>query len=123
MIFAYQCTICIRKKSSQNRPLFAPPLVSLVPMQLQRVHAKPDFFRLFLFPLQGCRKGGGHAPPPQFLADHLTLFQPVGGDYANHITTGPSRFLDLPPPLSYINTCTVGNFRFLMHGHKKVLLH
>ena len=60
---------------------------------------------------------------PHFLADHLTLFQPVGGDYAYHITNGPSRFLDLPPPLSYINTCTVGNFRFLMHGHKKVLLH
>ena len=37
---------------------------------------------------------------PQILADHLTLSQPVGVDYAPYITTGTPRFSDLPTTLS-----------------------
>ena len=35
----------------------------------------------------------------QILAEHLTLSQPGGSDYANHITTGTSRFSDLSTAL------------------------
>ena len=35
----------------------------------------------------------------QILADQLTLFQPGGTDFAHLITTGTSRFLDLPTAL------------------------
>ena len=36
---------------------------------------------------------------PQFLADQLTLYQPRGAYYAHHISTGTSKFCDLPPCL------------------------
>ena len=35
----------------------------------------------------------------QILADHLTLFQPGGTDYAHLITTGTPGFSDLPTAL------------------------
>ena len=35
----------------------------------------------------------------QILADELTLFQPLGTDYAHLITTGTPGVLDLPTPL------------------------
>ena len=35
----------------------------------------------------------------QILADQLTLLQPGGADYAQHITTLPAEFLDLPTAL------------------------
>ena len=34
--------------------------------------------------------GGATPPPPSFLADQLTLFQPEVTDYAHHINTSPS---------------------------------
>ena len=40
---------------------------------------------------------------PQILADQLTLSQPVGADYAHHITTGTPGFADLPTSLNYCN--------------------
>ena len=128
MIFAYQCTICIRKKSSQNWSLFALLWSLLFQCNCSSCMPSRIFFVFFCFPYRGAGMGEKGMPrlPPQFLADQLTLFQPVhcsGGDYVYHITTGPSRFLNFPTSLPYINTCTVGNFRFLMHGHKKVLLH
>ena len=39
----------------------------------------------------------------QILADHLTLFQPGGTDYAHLITTGTPGFSDLPTALKMIN--------------------
>ena len=38
-------------------------------------------------------------PPPQFLADQLTLSRPGGAHYACHINTGTLRFSDLPTTL------------------------
>ena len=37
---------------------------------------------------------------PQILADQLTLSQPVGADYAHHISTGTFGFSDLPTALN-----------------------
>ena len=39
----------------------------------------------------GLGRAGGHGAllTPQFLADQLTLFEPGGADYSNHITTAP----------------------------------
>ena len=59
--------------------------------------------------LQECRavaSGGGgwgaKAPPPQFLAEQLTLSQP-GGQYAHHSTTSPlPGFSDLATALIII---------------------
>ena len=41
---------------------------------------------------------GGHCPPPQFLADQLTLFQPGEGILSTPITTSP-HFFHLPASL------------------------
>ena len=92
MIFAYQCTICIRKKSSQNRPLFAPRLVSpLFQCNCSACMPSRIFSRLFLFPLlQGCRKGGGrgNTPPPIFGRSVNPISTSGGGDFVRHITKG-----------------------------------
>ena len=48
-----------------------------------------------------CRAVGasGPSPPPPFLADQLTSSQPGWADYAQHITTCPPRFNNLPTTL------------------------
>ena len=38
-------------------------------------------------------------PGPHILADKLSLSQPGGADYAQHITTGTPRFSDFPTAL------------------------
>ena len=48
--------------------------------------------------MQGCRPWGWRVCH-QMLADHLTLFQPGGTDYAHLITIGTPGFSDLPTAL------------------------
>ena len=43
--------------------------------------------------------GGVGEAPPQFLVFQLILSQPSVADYAQHITTGPPKFLEFAPPL------------------------
>ena len=48
---------------------------------------------------QWCRNwgaGGPLAPPPQYLADQLTLFQPGWADYAHHYHWPPPKVFHLP---------------------------
>ena len=45
---------------------------------------------------------------PQILADHLTLSQPGGEDYAQYITTGTSGFSDIPTALPSIKSVCFG---------------
>ena len=46
--------------------------------------------------------GGSARPPPQFIAEHLTLLLP-GADCAHHINIRPFGFSDLPTALSELN--------------------
>ena len=46
--------------------------------------------------------GPGGPMPPQYLADHLTRFQPEGGRLFSPITTGTTNFFHLPPSLHLI---------------------
>ena len=53
---------------------------------------------------------------PQILADHLTLYQPGGADYAHQITTGTPWFSDLPTALTHVDISLLGmtfNQRFV----------
>ena len=47
----------------------------------------------------GWGAGGLKPPPPQFLAEQLTLSQPGWTDYARHSTTSPLGFSDLATDL------------------------
>ena len=58
-------------------------------------HLRPDYV------LSGLSSLGVPGVPwhTQYLADHLTLFQPGGTDYTHLITTGTPGFSDLPTAL------------------------
>ena len=43
---------------------------------------------------------GGHCPPPQYLANKLTLFKPGEGRLSPPITTAPPNVFHLPASLS-----------------------
>ena len=45
---------------------------------------------------------GGHWPPPQYLADQLTLFQPGEGRLSPPITSGPPKFFHLLMEIEYV---------------------
>ena len=58
------------------------------------------YYRIYM---QACRKWGGrggHVPPPHFLADQLTLFQPGGAHYPHPVLRAPPlRFSDIATAL------------------------
>ena len=63
------------------------PTIKISPNHLSNSSAWPEACNAMHFRDAGGGEGSG--PWYQFLADQLTLFQPAGADYDQHITTDP----------------------------------
>ena len=91
MIFAYQCTICIRKKVHKTGPCL--PLVWSLPCSnatAARACQAGFFLVFFCFPCyRGVGRGeGGRIPPPIFGRSVNPISTSGGGAFVRHITKG-----------------------------------